>query len=121
MFNITDTVQLLLAAEKVKASKHLTDAERLDLLIALRDTVPEMVGIPAAASLVRNSLCRMIEDERPNTYASNKAKGRKAQGGEKPTSVATGRTEEETEATEGETSGSEEPAQDAGSVSSSGG
>lgn len=125
MFNITNSVRLLLDAEQIKASRHLANDEKITLLVALRDSVNVMPGLPAHMLAVRQSLGRMVEDEtKDNERAPAKPapakQGRKAKGVKEPAEVASGRTEEATEAAPRPTEGVSGEAEDAGRADNSG-
>lgn len=109
MFNITSSVQILRDAETLKAATSLTDKEKDQLLVELRNTVPDaMVGIPNHANLVRDAISRMIDDGRRDAgqpAVQAQKQGGKAKGFQKPTEVAAGSTQENAEAPKGQTSG----------------
>lgn len=116
MFNITSSVQILRDAETVRSSKGLSETEKDQLLVELRNTVPEaMVGIPNHANLVRDAISRMIENGRRDAgrpaVQTQKQSG-KAKGVKKQTEVAAGRTEEVAEAPKGPTPRIEEQTED---------
>lgn len=119
MFNINTSVRLLLDAEKIKASRHLTNDEKIELLSAMRDSVAVIPNLPKHALAVRQSLCRMVQDETKTdddragpAVAKAQKQGRKAKGVKEQTQVDTRRAEESPEASKGSSEGVIEQTED---------
>lgn len=113
MHNIITTVQLISAAEKVNNSRNLTDAEKIELLTAIRESaLPGLPGTPSHVKIVAASIERMMTNERAREAQKQ---GRKTEGVEESTEVVAGRAEEGAEASEGSTEGVAQQAKDAGS------
>lgn len=117
MLNIESTVRLYACAEKINASRNLTDAEKLVLFTEIQGCLlTTMPGCPESVRIVHASIERMGANER--TRLAAKEQGRKAEGREEPSEVGAGRVEESPEAPEGPTEGVQEPTEDAGRVDS---
>lgn len=114
--NIETALRTLSAAEKVNASRNLTDEDKLFLLKALQDSLmANMPGAPEHLKIIAASITRMGNNERANVAArAAKEQGRKAEGVQEPATVDQGRAEEGAEAPSRSTEGVEEQAEDAG-------
>lgn len=112
MFNITEAVQLHIAAEHINTSRNLTDEEKIELLTTLSASlVTDMPGYPGHLKIFRASIERMTRDERARIAARAEKQGRKAEGVPNEAPVVTERAEE-SEARQGPTEGVKEQAED---------